>query len=58
MIDVLTKAGVKAIAVHARTTKELYSGEPHFNLLKDYKVKIVKSNNNFFLIILFSPNYL
>jgi len=31
----LEKAGVKFIAIHARTKKELYSGEPHFDLLSD-----------------------
>lgn len=53
VIDVLTKAGVKAIAVHARTTKELYSGKPHFALLKDYgkkmKVPLIVSGNIFTL---------
>lgn len=53
VIDILTKAGVKAIAVHARTTKELYSGEPHYDLLKDYgkkmKVPLIISGNIFTL---------
>ncbi|MCQ2796071.1 MAG: tRNA-dihydrouridine synthase family protein [Bacilli bacterium] len=53
IIDVLTKAGVKAIAVHARTTKELYSGKPHFALLKDFgkhmKVPLIVSGNIFTL---------
>lgn len=31
----LEKAGVKFIAIHARTKKELYAGEPHYELLKD-----------------------
>jgi len=31
----LEKAGVKFIAIHARTKKELYAGEPHYDLLKD-----------------------
>ena len=39
--------------MHARTTKELYSGEPHFNLLKDYgkkmKVPLIISGNIFTL---------
>ena len=28
------------IAIHARTKKELYSGEPHFDLLKDLRKKM------------------
>lgn len=31
------KAGVKFIAIHARTKKELYGGEPHFDLLKNIR---------------------
>jgi tRNA-dihydrouridine synthase B len=31
----LEKAGVKFIAIHARTKKELYMGEPHYDMLKD-----------------------
>ncbi|MCQ2752690.1 MAG: tRNA-dihydrouridine synthase family protein [Bacilli bacterium] len=39
-IAVLEKAGVKAIALHARTKEELYSGEPHYDLLKDLQKKM------------------
>lgn len=35
VVKVLEKAGVSAIAIHARTTKQLYSGKPNFNLIKD-----------------------
>ena len=37
VIKELEKAGVAAIGIHARTRKELYSGEPHFDLLKDLR---------------------
>ena len=40
VIEALEKAGVNAIAIHARTRKELYSGEPHFDLLKDLRSKM------------------
>lgn len=33
----LERAGVKFIMIHARTKKELYSGTPHFDELKDLK---------------------
>lgn len=33
----LEKAGISFIAIHARTRKELYSGKPHFEDLKDLK---------------------
>ena len=33
----LENAGVAAIGIHARTRKELYSGLPHFDLLKDLR---------------------
>ena len=36
-IKALEKAGVKAIGIHARTTKQLYEGEPRFELLKDLR---------------------
>ena len=36
----LENAGVDAIAIHARTCKELYSGKPHFEMLKDLKDKM------------------
>jgi len=37
VIKELEKAGVAAIGIHARTRKELYSGEPHFDLLKNLR---------------------
>ena len=49
VIKELEKAGVDAIAIHARTRKELYSGEPHFDLLKDLRkdmtVPLIVSGN-------------
>lgn len=49
VIKLLEDAGVDAIAVHARTTKELYSGTPHYDLLKDLqskmKVPLIVSGN-------------
>lgn len=36
-VKVLEKAGVKFIAIHARTKDELYSGFPHFEELKNIK---------------------
>lgn len=51
VIKELEDAGVSMIAIHARTKKELYSGTPHFNLLKDLrskmKVPLVVSGNIF-----------
>ena len=45
----LEKAGVDAIAIHARTRKELYGGEPHYDLLKDLRkqmtVPLIVSGN-------------
>jgi tRNA-dihydrouridine synthase B len=35
IIDILTKAGVKAITIHARTTAQLYSGKANYSILKD-----------------------
>ena len=37
VIKELEKAGVAAIGIHARTRKELYAGEPHYDLLKDLR---------------------
>ena len=37
VIDELEKAGVAAIAIHARTRKEMYMGNPHYELLKDLR---------------------
>lgn len=36
----LEKAGVSFLAIHARTKKELYSGKPHFELLKNIRDEI------------------
>lgn len=51
VIKELEDAGVSMIAIHARTKKELYSGTPHFDLLKDLrskmKVPLVVSGNIF-----------
>ena len=40
VIQALEEAGVDAIGIHARTRKELYMGEPHFDLLKDLRSKM------------------
>ena len=40
VIKELENAGVAAIGIHARTRKELYSGLPHFDLLKDLRSKM------------------
>ena len=49
VIKELENAGVAAIGIHARTRKELYSGEPHWELLKDLrkemKVPLMVSGN-------------
>ena len=49
VIKELENAGVDMIAIHARTRKELYLGEPHFDLLKDLRksmsVPLVISGN-------------
>ena len=51
VIKELEEAGVDLIAIHARTTKELYMGEPHYELIKDLKdkmhVPLVVSGNIF-----------
>ena len=53
VIDELEKNGVDMIAIHSRTRKELYSGEPHHELLKDLRdkmsVPLVISGNIFTL---------
>lgn len=36
-VQLLEKAGVSFIAIHARTKKELYSGKPHFEALKNVR---------------------
>lgn len=40
VIEELEKAGVDAIAIHARTKKDLYSGTPRYDLLKDLRSKM------------------
>lgn len=40
VIKELEKAGVDMIAIHSRTRKELYSGEPHHEMLKDLRKKM------------------
>ena len=40
VIEELEKAGVDMIAIHPRTTKEMYSGLPHWELLKDLRSKM------------------
>ena len=37
VIKELENAGVDAIGIHARSRKELYSGEPHWDLVKDLR---------------------
>ena len=37
VIKELENSGVAAIGIHARTRKELYSGKPHYDLLKDLR---------------------
>jgi nifR3 family TIM-barrel protein len=53
VIKELENAGVAAIGIHARTRKELYSGLPHFDLLKDLRkemnVPLMVSGNIYFL---------
>ena len=40
VIDELQKAGVDMIAIHPRTTKEMYGSLPHWELLKDLRSKM------------------
>lgn len=40
VIKELEEAGVSLIGIHARTRKELYMGQPHFDLLKDLRKKM------------------
>ena len=37
IIKALEEVGIDAIGIHARTRKEFYYGEPHFDLLKDIR---------------------
>ena len=49
VIKELENAGVDAIGIHARTRKELYAGEPHYDLIRDLrkemKVPLMVSGN-------------
>lgn len=49
----MEKAGVKAIAVHARTREEYYYGKPHFDLIKslgkELNIPLIISGNIFTL---------
>lgn len=53
VISLLEDAGVDAIGIHARTRKELYTGTPHYDLIKDLrnemKVPLIVSGNIFTL---------
>lgn len=40
VIEELEKAGVDMIGIHARTTKDLYSGEPDFEAIRDLRKKM------------------
>lgn len=40
VIEELEKAGASLIAIHARTAKEMYFGNPNFELLKDLRDKM------------------
>ncbi len=40
VIDEVLKAGVDLIAIHPRTAKEMYYGEPHWDMVKDLKKKV------------------
>ena len=40
VISELEKAGVSMIGIHARTTKQLYYGEPRYELIKDLRKKM------------------
>ena len=40
VINELEDAGVSMIGIHARTTKQLYYGEPRYDLLKDIRKKM------------------
>ena len=49
VIHLLEEAGVDAIGIHARTTKELYTGLPHYDLIEnlrdEMKVPLIVSGN-------------
>ena len=40
VIDEVTKAGAALVAIHPRTTKEMYGGLPHWDLVKDLRSKM------------------
>jgi nifR3 family TIM-barrel protein len=40
VIDEVTKAGASLVAIHPRTTKEMYGGQPHWELIKDLRSKM------------------
>ncbi len=40
VIEEVTKAGADMVAIHPRTTKEMYSGLPHWDLVKDLRSKM------------------
>lgn len=40
VIEELEKAGIDMIAIHARTTKDLYIGKPRYELIKDLRSKM------------------
>ena len=40
VVDLLIKEGVSAIGIHARTAKQLYSGKPNFEAIRDLGRKI------------------
>jgi len=52
-VKILEDAGVAAIGIHARTTKQLYSGLPNYELIRDLgskmKVPLIISGNIFTL---------
>ena len=40
VIEEVSKSGADMVAIHPRTTKEMYSGLPHWDLLKDLRKKM------------------
>ena len=40
VIDEVSKAGASLVAIHPRTTKEMYGGLPHWDLVKDLRSKM------------------
>lgn len=40
VINEVTKAGASLVAIHPRTTKEMYGGKPHWDLVKDLRSKM------------------